>query len=99
MKRNFSITPDTRYCIGETFILFVKMLKGRFHHFCLIPTDLIRPGPDQKPLYLDFSNLDKIILQRLYIHDNTVSDLWNPYSVCENAMKAYFAIFWDCGPH
>ena len=61
--------------------------------------DNIRPGPDQKPLCLHLSNLDEIILQRLYIYYNTDSDLWNLYSICEKEMKAFLAIFSDCGQH
>ena len=42
---------------------------------CSRHIDHIRPGPDPKPLYLDLSKLDEIILQRLHIYYNTVSDL------------------------
>ena len=49
--------------------------------------DHIRPGPDRKPLDLDSSNLDWIIPQRLNILYNTVWDLWNLNSICENTNR------------
>ena len=59
--------------------------------------DHIRPGPDPKPLYLDSSNLDGIIPERLNILYNTVWDLWK--DLCENKKKGDFSAFFASRPH
>ena len=48
-------------------------IKTHFSVFSASTVDHIRSGPVKKPLYLDFSNLDWINLQRLNIRYNTVS--------------------------